>query len=530
MIKVKSLLKKTLKAILWVVGIFILLFIILAILIQFPSIQTRIVQSATSFVSGKTHTRVEIKNVSISFPKTVVLKSLYLEDLQKDTLIYAGETKVNITLSDLLFSKIDVSSFALKDVTLHLNRTSTDSLYNFNFLLKAFADTTKKAVTVPNKPSKWKFNVDKISITDIRIHFDDEYGGINAAVKLKKLKLTVDKIDFLKSNYKIDDLLVDGILGTVRMKESKSKKQINKTGISPAISASTIRIINSTVSYNDLVGKQSVIAAINELDLKTASVDLEKESVSLDRITLSKSKISYHTTESSVIVNKKAEQSNSGKSDWKVDVKNVDMQDNSLSYQVTNKPAIKNAFDANHMYFKYFSLNATDIYYSSAKTRAKILKFNTIDQNKFIITRFETDFSMDRHSITAKKLKIKTTNSSLEADVNLRFMSLDKLKESLPTLFLQVELKKVSVKNADILYFNPLLIKQSFFKNKMNVTTVTGILSGHVNNLNGKNLIVTTGSKTILKTDFNITGLPKAETATYNFPILNVLPADKTLK
>jgi len=520
--KVKSLLKKTLKAILWVVGIFILLFIILAVLIQFPSIQTRIVQSATSFVSGKTHTRVEIKNVSISFPKTVVLKGLYLEDLKKDTLIYAGETKVNITLSDLLFSKIDVSSFALKDVTVHLNRTSTDSLYNFNFLLTAFADTTKKTDIAPKKPSKWKFSVEAISLTDIRIHFDDEYGGINAALKLKELKLKMDKIDFLKSNYRIGDLLIDGIQATVRMKESKSKKQINKKGISPVITASTIRINNSTVSYNDLTGNQSVIAVINELELETASVDLEKESVSLDRIELSKSKISYHTIESSVVVNKKVDGLNSVKSDWKVAVQNVDMQDNSLSYQVTNKPAIKNAFDANHMYFKYFSLKATDIYYSSAKTNAKIIKFNAIDQNKFIITRFETDFSMDLHSITAKKLKVKTTNSLLEANVNLRFESLKTLKESLPTLYLNVDMKKVSVKNADILYFNPQLVKQSFFKNRMNVTTVTGILSGHVNNMYGKNLVVTTGSKTILKTDFNITGLPKAETATFHFPVLNV--------
>jgi hypothetical protein len=409
--KVKSLLKKTLKAILWVVGIFILLFIILAVLIQFPSIQTRIVQSATSIVSGKTHTRVEIKNVSISFPKTVVLKGLFLEDLKKDTLIYAGETKVNITLSDLLFSKIDVSSFALKDVTLHLNRTSTDSLYNFNFLLKAFADTTKKEDTAPKKPSKWKFNVEAISLTDIRFHFDDEYGGINAAIKLKELKLKMDKIDLQKLNFRIGDLLVDGIQASIRMKESKSKKQVNKTGISPSITASTIRINNSTVSYNDLVGKQSVIAVINDLELKAASVDLEKESVSLDRIAMSKSKVSYNTTESTIVVNKKAEPLNSVKSDWKVAVQNVDMQDNSLSYQVINKPSLKNAFDANHMYFKYFSLNATDIFYSAAKTNAKILKFNAIDQNKFIITRFETDFSMDLHSIIAKKLKVKTTNS-----------------------------------------------------------------------------------------------------------------------
>jgi len=80
----------------------------------------------------------------------------------------------------------------------------------------------------------------------------------------------------------------------------------------------------------------------------------------------------------------------------------------------------------------------------------------------------------------------------------------------------------VSVKNADILYFNPLLIKQPFFQNKKNITSMTGSLTGKVNQLKGKNLVIKTGTKTIIKTNFTITGLPKAETATYIFPDLNL--------
>ena len=520
--KVKSILKKTLKAILWVVGIFVLLFIILAILIQFPSIQTKIVHAATSFVSDKTHTRVEIKNVSISFPKTVVLKGLFLDDLKKDTLIYAGRADVNIAISDLLFSKINVSSFALEDVTFHLNRTSNDSLFNFNFLLTAFADTTKKATPIAKIPSKWKFSVDKVSLKNIRIRFDDEYGGILATTSFNNLKLKMDKIDLEKSIYVVDDLLLDGCQATVRMKESKNSKPKDPKSISPKITANKIRIIKTTLNYTDLVAKQTVNATIDEFELKAGSVDLEKQLVSLDHISLSKSKIEYSTVKTAVTVPKNDTGIATTKSDWNVMVQNVEMKDNSLSYQVNNTPVLKNAFDANHLYFKYFSLAAKDIKYSAAKTEATILKFNAIDKNNFIITKFETGFSMDKHSITAKKLKVKTTNSTLEADINLRFASLKTLTESIPSLFLNVTMRNVSVKNADILYFNPQLIRQPFFQNKKNITSMTGVLTGKINQLKGKNLLVKTGLNTVIKTNFTITGLPKAETATYNFPDLTI--------
>jgi len=518
--KVKSLLKKTLKAILWVVGIFVLLFIILAGLIQFPSIQTRLVQYATSIVSDKTHTRVEIQNVSISFPKTVVLKGLFLEDMKKDTLIYAGKAKVNMALYDLLFSKIDIRSFRLEDVTLNLDRGINDSLYNFNFLLTAFADTAKKAAPVPKTPSKWKFIVDNVTLENIRLHFDDKYGGIDAKAALKDLKLNMDEIDLEKSSFKIDELLIDGLMADVRMKESNSPKNNNSAGKLPQLSANKININNSTIRYNDLPGKQSVFGFINDFELKDGLVDLEKELVSLNQVSLSKSKIQYNSVQTSLSTVKTGKGNVSVNNNWKVDVKNVEMKDNSVSYQVTNTPVLTNSFDPNHLYFKYFSLSAKDILYSSAKTEAKIIKFNAIDQNNFIITRFETDFSMNQHSITAQKLNVKTSNSTIDANVSLRFKSLKSLKESIPSLFLNVEMKDVRVRNTDILYFNPALIKQPFFKNKTNITSVTGVIKGQVNNLKGKDIVLKTGSKTVLKTDFIITGLPKAETAYFDFPDL----------
>ena len=145
--KIPSYLKKTIKLIMWVILSFVLISILIALLIQIPSIQTKIVHYATSFVSNKTHTKVEIKNVSISLPKSIVIEGLYLEDLKKDTLIYAGKTKVNIALYDLFHSKISISSLALEDVNLNLHSTKIDSLFNYNFLSTALWRNGCKSLT-----------------------------------------------------------------------------------------------------------------------------------------------------------------------------------------------------------------------------------------------------------------------------------------------------------------------------------------------------------------------------------------------
>ena len=101
-------------------------------------------------------------------------------------------------------------------------------------------------------------------------------------------------------------------------------------------------------------------------------------------------------------------------------------------------------------------------------------------------------------------------------------MSLKSLKDSIPFLVLNLELENASINNADVLYFNPQLIKQPFFRNKTTITTISGIVNGKVNNLKGEKMLIKTGVGTLLETDFSIVGLPNAATAYFNFPNLKL--------
>ena len=103
--KIRVLWRRNMNMMFLLMGLVVLL-IVVAGLIQIPAIQTKIVHSATTFVSKKTHTRVEIKNISISFPKSIVVEGLFLEDTQKDTLIYAKKAKINFVFIILFALKV----------------------------------------------------------------------------------------------------------------------------------------------------------------------------------------------------------------------------------------------------------------------------------------------------------------------------------------------------------------------------------------------------------------------------------------
>jgi hypothetical protein len=530
--RVRSIIKWTLKAILWLVVVFVLIFIIIAGLIQIPAIQNKLIHFATSYVSNKTHTRVEIKNISISFPKSVVIKGLFLDDVQKDTLIYAGEAQINIALKDLLSSRINIKSFTLENVNLNIKRKATDSLFNYNFLLTAFSSPPTPGKAPPPTPSKWTFNIGNVSLKNIQLHYDDAYGGMKVAATLGNMALKMNAIDLDKSIYSMDKILIESMNASVQMNKpantlAKGNVSIS-TSVLPKIMAHKIQINNSTLTYEDSQSRQFLSALINRFGLTDGSVDLQKEIVTLDKITLSKSIITYNTHDADPITNTKSVPAPTA-SNWKVSLKDIYLEDNTLAYKVGDKRRIKNVFDANNLNYKHLTLAAKNVYYSSDKTLASINTFSAIDQNNFAITQFETAFSMDQHSITAHKLKARTNNSFIDADLRLQYSSLNALKDSLPFIFMNLDIRNVSIRNSDILYFNPLLFKQPFFKKLANITTVSGMINGRVNNLKGKNLMIKTGTNTVLRTDFSIIGLPKVETAYYDFPNLKLITGKRDL-
>jgi hypothetical protein len=528
MSKMQAVIRKTLKAILWVALSFVLLFLIVAIIIQIPAVQTRIVHYATSMVSDKTHTKVELKRISISFPKSVVVEGLYLEDLRRDTLVYAGKATVNVSLFALLSNQIDISSLGLEDATVKLYSSATDPLFNYNFLLTAFSDTTLQAKT-PNEPTQpWTFSLGDVSLKNVRFTYRDVYAGISVFASLKDSKFSVKTFDPEKSVYQFNRLTAESLMVKVlRNATGHASASNNSESISPRIGAQKLQLNHSAISYIDSVSSISVISGLAQADLDDVALDLQAESLNVDKIDLRESRIQFHTFAPETTANTSTSTS---ENNWKVAVKHLDATDNTWIYQSGNNPETKGNFNPEQIVFSRLRLEARDFLYSAALTKVSVQAFSATDQNNFEIKNLETDFSMDEHSITAQKLKASTSYSTVDADFSLRYSSLTALTDSMQFTNLSLALRSMALQNADVLYFKPDLVQQPFFRNKGNMTTASGTISGPVNHLSGKNLLVKTGRQTSVQTNFSISGLPNYKTANYDFPKLKITSGKKDLE
>lgn len=133
-----------LKTILWIVGSLIALLLLVIFLIRIPSVQNYVVNKVTNYVEQKIGTPVSIGYVNITFPTSVVLENIYMEDQSRDTLLAGEKLKVDISMWKLLNSTVEVKSIALEGITAKINRTLPDSSFNFDYIVKAFASPQKK--------------------------------------------------------------------------------------------------------------------------------------------------------------------------------------------------------------------------------------------------------------------------------------------------------------------------------------------------------------------------------------------------
>lgn len=165
------------------------------------------------------------------------IDGVYVEDLQKDTLLYAGRIKVNITDWFFLKDKIELKYIGLEDATIHLNRV--DSVWNYQYLVDFFAtpSSSKK-----NKPVA--LSLGELSLKNIHIKNRDEWIGEDKEFDVKELRLVAEEVNLAEKRISISSLKLDepvfflndytgrrpGNAPRIKTKENKNRELLNKDG------------------------------------------------------------------------------------------------------------------------------------------------------------------------------------------------------------------------------------------------------------------------------------------------------------
>ncbi len=171
-------------------------------IVQITPVQNWLVTKATNDFSKRLRTKVNIKHVELSLFNKVLLQGLMIEDRKKDTLLYAGTAKVNLTDWFFLKDKIAFQYIGLDDAIVNMNRT--DSVWNYQFLLDYFASpkksTGKKGVEIDLK---------EIHLKNVRFNKIDKWIGQDMIAAIKKLDLNMEAVDFAKKQIAVKDLYLE---------------------------------------------------------------------------------------------------------------------------------------------------------------------------------------------------------------------------------------------------------------------------------------------------------------------------------
>ena len=341
-----TILKKTFKAILWIVIILLLLLIITGFLLKIPAIQSGVAEKLSGFLSRKISATAEIEKIKISFLSSITVEGLYFSDKENDTLLYAGEVMVNISVPDLLKKELHVTAFSLSELNANVYRQSSDSLFNYNFILSAFSDTAKKEVKELENKSGWTIRIDQVRLRDLKVKYIDDYGGMNASAELKTLHLNMKETDIHQSVFDIDSLLADGFNADILIKSSKGKKAEQTKGKLPVITAKRLILKDINLNFRDSL--QEINAGIFNFRLMDALADLNEDSIKIGEIRLAQSGIKLINNapeDLSDTITEKAKE----KSDWNISVKKIDLVNNSVELRKSSRKEIKNAFDVNYL-------------------------------------------------------------------------------------------------------------------------------------------------------------------------------------
>ncbi len=173
----KRLVRKIARVMLITLGALLLLVILIIILVQMPWVQNIARAKAQRYLSAKLHTRVEIKELYISFPNHVSLGGVYLEDLRHDTLLSGKKIEIGLNMWKLFHGELALGKVQLEGITCKIKRTLPDTIFNVQFIADAFTAKTPASPKDPADTSSFAVTLQSLQLDSVRLVYKDAVMG-----------------------------------------------------------------------------------------------------------------------------------------------------------------------------------------------------------------------------------------------------------------------------------------------------------------------------------------------------------------
>jgi hypothetical protein len=515
-----------LKTILWIIASIIFLVLLVVILIQVPAVQNYVKDKAVTFLQNKIHTRVEIGHISLGLPKLLVLEDVYFEDQKKDTLIAGDKLKVDITLLKLLQNKVEINEINLEGITAKISR-GPDSLFNFDYIIKAFVGEQKKEVKPADTASTMKFSLDKIILDKINVSYKDATTGNDVKFLLGHFDTRIKDFDLDKMKFTIPKINLSGVNAKIIQTPAGSsiaQVAVVDTAITPLNMDLTLGEIN--------VDKVKVDYRSGEM---AASVNLGKFLVNMDKIDLRNQHVGVKTielsnTDAGVIFEKpktvakavvqaikkidtlvSARQTAKG---WTANLGRITLVNDNIKFDNDVQKVLPRGLDFAHMNIRNLNADIENLAYHPDSLLGRINSVTFSEKSGLKLNKFHTTFFYGPKGAYLKDLLAETPTSVIQKELIVGYPSIDALTNNLGKLSINANLDGSKLGLRDILLLMPTMASMEPFKSSpKTVLKINGRVTGTVDNLRIPNLEVSGFGNTYIKASAIAKGLPDVDKA-----------------
>ncbi|WP_372750895.1 translocation/assembly module TamB domain-containing protein [Labilibaculum sp.] len=171
-------------------------------------VQTYVSQKIANYISEQTNTPVRIEGVSISPFKSIILKGLYLEDYQKDTLLYVGNLTAKIDSFKLKQHKLFIQKLTLEKAYVNLHENE-NRLFNYEVFLDSLSKKGSSGNKSNDSQKSWNITVANIDLLNSQFgylavdtipqEFGMNYNNIYVSklnLQARNIKIIGDSVDF----------------------------------------------------------------------------------------------------------------------------------------------------------------------------------------------------------------------------------------------------------------------------------------------------------------------------------------------
>lgn len=522
-----------LKTILILLGVLL----ILIVLIQIEPVQNWAKDKATNWLSKKLNTKVEINRIFIRFPSSVLLEKVYVEDQKKDTLLYTGQLRVNLNMWKLLSSEVSINDIYLKQVTANVHRNLPDTIFNFQFIIDAFASKGPKPANT--ETSSLKIALNHLMLEDIRAKFVDAVSGNDMNVYFSQLETNIKTFDPSHSTYAIPFVQLKGLDAKIYQRKPLLRSEPEARDIADAqtppafnIDVKRVALENCTLDYGNDVSALYALLRLGNLNVDAEKVDLTKQRIELSKLQLLQTTAALRLgkTEQAKIVTKETKQEAEAisKSNWVFAVQNLDLNNNNIKFDNDQSPPTNQGMDYMHLDVKNFIFGGHDIYYN-ADSIAGTITNGSFTEKDFRLNKLQTSFAYTGKQAYLKSLLLETPGTRLERDISIKYDSIGALAKDIGKMQLSLNVRDSRVLVKDVLTFAPMVRKLPGFTNPNATWYLSGKMNGAVNNLNIADLKIKGLSNSNADLSGTLKGLPDVKKIKANLIIRNISSSDKDI-